>query len=275
MKSALPIDCWHQIQPWGFSSQNGDVVFDFVKEYGFVFLTWMPDADVPRQADARASVWLTRDGFDRLLNATPGYLFERSRSYFDAFPWFVELDFPSEIASVPLSASELTNHAERHPESSWSTREKLAAYGHLLLSPQEHKRELQKAAEMATQGLAYLPREFNNQSPAVLSPALAAHFQQRLGLPAAAIQALGSYDGTVMFRFVDLGVCFTTQPDGQEYYCDFEAFRLLLALVEDEDPRNITCDVWMEWSKYGMLAPLDDEIVRMVPGFNAMSAGLS
>ena len=107
----------------------------------------------------------------------------------------------------------------------------------------------------------------------MLSPALHAHFQQQLGLSATAIQALGSYDETVLFRFVELGVCFTTQPDGQEYFCDFEAFRLLLALVEDEDPRCITRDVWMEWSKYGMLAPLDDEIVRMVPGFKVMSVG--
>lgn len=275
MKSAVPIDCWHQIQPWGFSNQNGDVVFDFVKEHGFVFLTWMPEVGRPWQADARTSVWLTCDGFDRLLNATPDYLFERSSSYFDAFPWFAELDFPSEIASVPLSASELANHAERHPETPVSTREKLAAYGHLLLSPQEYKRELQRAGEIAAQGLAYVPRQFKNQSPAVLSLALSTHFQQRLGLPEAGIRALGSYDGTVMFRFVELGVCFTTQPDGQEYFCDFEAFRLLLALVEDEDPRNITRDVWMEWSEYGMLAPLDEEIVRMVPGFNVLSAGHS
>lgn len=274
MKSAVPIEYWHQINPWGFSNQNGDVVFDFVKEHGFVFLTWMPDAGIPRQADARTSVWLTRDGFDRLLNVTSGYLFERSSSYFDAFPWFAELDFPSEIASVPLNSSELTNHAERFPDAALFAREKLAAYGHLLLSPQEYKRELQKAGEMAAQGLVYLPREFKNQSPSVLSPTLSAHFQQRLGLPAAEIQALGSYDGTVTFRFVELGVCFTTQPDDQEYFCDFEAFRLLLALVEDEDPRCITRDVWMEWSEYGMLAPLDEEIVRMVPGLNVRSAGL-
>ena len=273
MKSAVPIEYWHQINPWGFTNQNRDVVFDFVKEQGYVYLTWMPDAGLPRQADARTSVWLTSHGYSRLLNVAPGYLFERSSSYFDNFQWFAELEFPSEIASVPLSASELIYYADKHSEVSVSTLQKLAANGHLWLTPQEYKRELQKSAELAAQGLVYIPREFNNQSSAVLSLALSAHFQQKLGLPTAEISALGSYDGTVTFRFAELGVCFTTQPDGQEYFCDFEAFRLLLALVEHEDPRNITCDVWMEWSKYGMLAPLDDEIVRMVPGFNVMSVG--